>query len=311
MISYGREWYETVFCSLFSGKENSWYYKRLQKLLSLEQSTDCEQKQSDTGLRFKAFMDYAADMIICERMGKNSYQLPFAVSRVARGLFDKSVAPIAAEAVMTIGNWDYRVRSNLLEFILFDDHAENCFLEKMTIYFMALEETKKLEEEYSDKYRKMSLAEYYPEILAELDDVNESFVLEMLERIRSSSRNCSLMYDDILWKANESRIHENMMELYQKSKKSKCNFKRNMLDEETVSFMEADIKDYEMHGYSSSYNPFWIFGSQKYQENLEFILSRKQVIEFDTVWIHYLALKSKLCSQEMKYVSSFQSRCYI
>ena len=42
-----------------------------------------------------------------------------------------------------------------------------------------------------------------------------------------------------------------------------------------------------------SYSPFWIFGSKQYKQNIDFIFSRKHTVEFDSAWIHYLAIKAR------------------
>ena len=60
-----------------------------------------------------------------------------------------------------------------------------------------------------------------------------------------------------------------------------------------VDFIKMDMYEYINKGYVGSYSPFWIFGSMKYKQNIDFIFSRKHTIEFDSAWIHYLSIKER------------------
>lgn len=54
-----------------------------------------------------------------------------------------------------------------------------------------------------------------------------------------------------------------------------------------------DMYEYMNKGYVGSYSPFWIFGSRQYKQNIDFIFKQKHIMEFDSVWIHYLSIKEK------------------
>lgn len=212
-------------------------------------------------------------------------------------MFKESVAAIASEAIMSVANWDYRVRSNLLRFILFDDNPEEAFIEKMTIFFMALEETKTLEDTHMSDCKGMSFSEFYPELVREIEHLDYEYVKNILERIRSSNKRYYFAYNHALWKANEYRVPEDLREMYSKCEKSKSKYSHEGMEETLVNFIKMDMYEYINKGYAGSYSPFWIFGSMKYKQNIDFIFSRKHVEEFDTAWIHYLAIKAKETGQ--------------
>ena len=65
------------------------------------------------------------------------------------------------------------------------------------------------------------------------------------------------------------------------------------LDETLVNFIKMDMYEYINKGYAGSYSPFWIFGSMKYKQNIDFIFSRKHTVEFDSAWIHYQSIKER------------------
>jgi len=281
-----------------------------EKVLELSAKTDAQVKEEliqDTQLRFRAMLDYTLDVFTADRMESKSYQLPFAMFFVAKSMFKESVAAIASEACMTVANWDYRVRSNLLRFILFDDNAEKCFIEKMTIFFMALEECKGLEDNYMSDCKRMSLAEFYPGLLKEVENLDYEKVHSILLRIRNGKKRYCLAYNHAIWKVNESRIPANLKEMYEKCEKSKSRYSHEGMEEDLVDFIQSDMCDYLMKNEASAYNPFWIFGTGKYKENIDFIYSRKYVVEFDTIWIHYLSLKAAEEEKRIEYISSFCS----
>ena len=59
-----------------------------------------------------------------------------------------------------------------------------------------------------------------------------------------------------------------------------------------------DMYEYINKGYVGSYSPFWIFGSMKYKQNIDFIFSRKHTVEFDSAWIHYQSIKERETEKE-------------
>lgn len=202
---------------------------------------------------------------------------------------------------MSVANWDYRVRSNLLRFILFDDNPEEAFIEKMTIFFMALEETKVLEDMYMADCKGVSFSEFYPELVGEIEHLDYEYIKNILDCIRSSNKRYYLVYNHALWKANEYRVPEHLREMYLKCEKSRSKYSHEGMEETLVNFIKMDMYDYIDKGYVGSYSPFWIFGSMKYKQNIDFIFSRKHVVDFDTTWIHYLAIKAKETGQDLLY----------
>lgn len=309
MESKGMKWYEGCMNSLFEGQKNNWVYRKVRELTDdTRKNNECmEEIITDTKLRYRALLDYTTDVFTCDRMENKSYQIPFAMYFVAKSMFRESVAAIASEALMTIANWDYRVRSNLLRFILFDDDPEKYFIEKMTIFFMSLEECQSLEDVYMADCKDISFAEYYLELIRELECIDYERTEEVLQRIRNSEKRYCLIYDTVLWKANESEVPENLKSLYQKCEKSKSNYSHAGFEDDLVMFIVQDMEDYFRKGNAASYNPFWIFGSRKYKENIEFIFRRKHIVEFDTVWIQYLYLKAEDKGENVEYISSFHS----
>lgn len=202
---------------------------------------------------------------------------------------------------MSVANWDYRVRSNLLRFILFDDNPEEAFIEKMTIFFMALEETKVLEDMYMADCKGVSFSEFYPELVGEIEHLDYEYIKNILDCIRSSNKRYYLVYNHALWKANEYRVPEHLREMYLKCEKSRSKYSHEGMEETLVNFIKMDMYDYIDKGYVGSYSPFWIFGSMKYKQNIDFIFNRKHVVDFDTTWIHYLAIKAKETGQDLLY----------
>lgn len=287
------KWYGKCVESLFLGNKGSWVCRKVVELSAGIEKEPKEEIIKDTKFRFRALLDYTLDVFTGDRMENKSYQLPFAMYYVARCMFPESVAAIASEAIMSVANWDYRVRSNILRFILFDDNPEEAFIQKMTIFFMALEETKALENTHVSDCRGMSFAEFYPELVGEVELLDYEYVKNILERIRSSNKRYYLAYNHALWKANEYRVPEHLHDLYGKCEKSKSKFSHEGLEEILVDFIKMDMYEYIGKGYVGSYSPFWIFGSRKYKQNIDFIFSRKHTIEFDSAWIHYLSIKER------------------
>ncbi|MBQ8626512.1 MAG: hypothetical protein IJ419_10175, partial [Agathobacter sp.] len=284
-------WYGKCVESLFIGNKDSWVCRKVVELSAGVEKESKEEIIKDTKFRFRALLDYTLDVFTGDRMENKSYQLPFAMYYVARCMFQESVAAIASEAIMSVANWDYRVRSNILRFILLDDNPEECFLEKMTIFFMALEETKALENTHVSDCSGMSFAEFYPEIVGEIEHLDYEYVKRTLESIRSSNKRYYLTYNHALWKANEYRIPEHLRALYAKCERDKSKYSHEGLDKTLVDFIKMDMYEYINKGYVGSYSPFWIFGSMKYKQNIDFIFSRKHTIEFDSAWIHYLSIR--------------------
>ena len=287
------KWYGKCVESLFLGHKDSWVCRKVVELSSGIEKKPKEEIIMDTKFRFRALLDYTMDVFTGDRMEHKSYQLPFAMYYVARSMFGESVAAIASESIMSVANWDYRVRSNILRLILFDDNPEEGFIEKMTIFFMALEETKSLENTYVSDCSGMSFAEFYPEIVGEIEHLDYEAVKNILESIRSSNKRYYLSYNHALWKANEYRIPEHLRDLYMKREKDKSKYSHEGLEEILVDFIKMDMYEYINKGYVGSYSPFWIFGSMKYKQNIDFIFSRKHTIEFDSAWIHYLSIRER------------------
>lgn len=287
------KWYGKCVESLFLGHKDSWVCRKVVELSSGIEKKPKEEIIMDTKFRFRALLDYTMDVFTGDRMEHKSYQLPFAMYYVARSMFGESVAAIASESIMSVANWDYRVRSNILRLILFDDNPEEGFIEKMTIFFMALEETKSLENTYVSDCSGMSFAEFYPEIVGEIEHLDYEAVKNILESIRSSNKRYYLSYNHALWKANEYRIPEHLRDLYMKREKDKSKYSHEGLEEILVDFIKMDMYEYINKGYVGSYSPFWIFGSMKYKQNIDFIFIRKHTIEFDSAWIHYLSIRER------------------
>ena len=166
------KWYGKCVESLFFGHKDSWVCRKVVELSAGIEKKPKEEIIKDTKFRFRALLDYTLDVFTGDRMENKSYQLSFAMYYVARCMFPESVAAIASEAIMSVANWDYRVRSNILRFILFDDNAEEAFIQKMTIFFMALEETKALENTHVSDCSGISFAEFYPELIGEIEHLD-------------------------------------------------------------------------------------------------------------------------------------------
>ncbi len=287
------EWYKRCINSLFGNATDNWLYRLLQEFSTMCKLEKSEEIIKDTRFRYRALLDTSLDVFTGERMESKSYQLPFAMYFVAKSMFDEPVAAIASEALMTVGNWDYRVRSNLLRFILFDDNPTEMFLEKMTIYFMSLEECRRLEDVYMAACKDISFAEYYPELIKEIIDVDYEEVSGILKRIRRSPKQYYPIYDTVLWRSCEIRVPEEMRQMYRLHEKSKSKYLKAGIESDLENFVKEDMQDYIDKGYAASYNPFWLFGSSRYKDNIDFIFKRKQVVEFDVVWGQYLFLKAK------------------
>lgn len=292
------KWYEKCIESLFLGHKDSWVCRKVEELSSGTIKESKEEIIKDTKFRFRALLDYTLDVFTGDRMENKSYQLPFAMYYVARCMFQESVAAIVSEAIMSVANWDYRVRSNILRFILFDDNPKEAFIQKMTVFFMALEETKALENTHVSDCSGMSFAEFYPELIGEIEHLDYEHIKGTLECIRSSNKRYYLAYNHALWKANEYRVPEQHRELYTKCEKSKSKFSHERLDETLVNFIKMDMYEYINKGYVGSYSPFWIFGSMKYKQNIDFIFSRKHTVEFDSTWLHYQSIKEREAKKE-------------
>lgn len=285
------KWYKDCLESLFRSHMDSWVYKKV-----VEYSADAELDHKDgiimdTKHRFRALLDYTMDVFTGERMENKSYQLPFAMYYVARCMFEECLAAVASEAIMSVANWDYRVRSNILRLILFDDKPKDLFIQKMTIFFMALEETKSLENVHMSDCSRMSFSEYYPELVGEIEYLDYDYVSNKLNSIRSSNKRYYFAYNHGLWKANEYRVPQHLCELYVKCEKNRSKFYDEGLDRVLTDFIKMDMYEYINKGYVGSYSPFWIFGSRKYKENIDYIFNRKHTIEFDSVWLNYMSLK--------------------
>ncbi len=296
-----KRWYKNCFDSLFDGKEENWVYRVVKAFTEISEVRNCEEEIiKDTKFRYRALLDYSLDVFTGDRMGNKSYQLPFALYSVAKNMFKEPVAAIASEAVMMVGNWDYRVRSNLLRLILFDDNPADSFLEKMTIFFMSLEECRELEDIYMADCKDISFAEYYPELIIEMGNMNYECVRGILHRIRKSPEKYYKVYDNVLWTVCESGVPDEMKGIYRRRGESKSEYSSKGMERDLEEFIKNDMYDYIRKGYVASYNPFWLFGSGKYKENIDYIHSRKNVFESDMVWIQYLFLKSQGDGKQIK-----------
>lgn len=301
-------WYNKCLKSLLcETKDDGWFYLMIKERSAQTNKTAVDDLIKDTKLRFRALIQYTSELIIKDRMGRNSYQYPTSIYQVVKRMFVDSTAVIASEALMTIGNWDYRVRSNLLMFILLEEVKTEVFIQNMTLFFMALEETKNMEETYQLNVRDMTFSEFYPSLISEMKLYEEEYIKPVITQIRTSAINYRLLYDDILWKANACRIEQSLVELYARSKSGKSNYMTEGMQTEIIRFFDIDTGDYLEKGEASSYSPFWIFGAKHYQENLQFILDRKKMIEFDTSWIIYLQLKAEANGETPVYISSFKA----
>ena len=179
------EWLKNCTNSLFEGQTNHWVYQILQEFMTMSKVEENEEVIQDTMFRYRAVLDTSLDVFTGDRMGNKSYQLPFAMYYVTKSMFKGSITAIASEALMTVGNWDYRVRSNLLRFILFDDNPMDSFLEKITIFFMSLDECRRLEDVYMADCKDISFAEYYPEIIKEMTEIDYNQELKRVCEIKS------------------------------------------------------------------------------------------------------------------------------
>lgn len=296
-------WYKSCINSLFGKETDNWLYRILQEFSTMCRLEESEEIIKDTKFRYRALLDTSLDVFTGDRMENKSYQLPFAMYFVAKTMFKESAAAIASEALMTVGNWDYRVRSNLLRFILFDDNQTQMFLEKMTIFFMSLEECRRLEDVYMADCKDIPFTEYYPELLNEMADVDYEQVLRMLKRIRNAPEQYYHIYDNVLWEACEIRVPDEMRQAYRRQRKIKSKYSASEMESDLEDFVQKDMYDYIDKGYVASYNPFWLFGSSGYKDNIDFIFKRKHVVEFEVVWIQYLFLKAKNEGKEVEYIS--------
>lgn len=297
------EWYQNCMDSLFGKETDSWLYRILEELSVVSKLEYSEEIIKDTRFRYRALMDTSLDVFTGDRMENKSYQLPFAMYFVAKTMFKGSVVAIASEALMTIGNWDYRVRSNLLRFILFDDNPADSFLEKMTIFFMSLEECRRLEDVYMADCKDVSFSEYYPELLKEMANVDYEQILRILTRIRNAPERYYRIYDNVLWKVCARRVPNEMQQIYTKQEKNKSKYSAIGMESDLEDFVKKDMYDYIDKGYAASYNPFWLFGSSRYKDNIDFIFQKKHVVEFNVVWIQYLFLKAKSEGKKAEYIN--------
>ena len=302
------DWYQNCFDSLFNGQTDNWVYQILKKLAIASDIERNEHIIKDTRYRYQALLDTSFDVFTGDRMENKSYQLPFGMYFIAKTLFKDSVAAIASEALMTIGNWDYRVRSNLLKFIVFDDNPADSFLEKMTIFFMSLEECRRLEDVYMADCKDIPFAEYYPELLKEMEDVDYEQILRILKRIRIAPEQYYHIYDNVLWRVCEIRVPDEMKQMYRRQGEIKSKYSVIGMENDLEDFVKKDMYDYINKGYVASYNPFWLFGSSRYIDNIDFIFQRKHVVEFDVVWIQYLFLKAKDEGKEVEYLNSLPDK---
>lgn len=296
------EWYKNSMSSLFGENTDNWLYRMLRDFSVACKLGISEEIIKDTKFRYRALLDTSLDVFTGDRMENKSYQLPFAMYYVAKTMFKEPVAAIASEALMMVGNWDYRVRSNLLKFILFDDNPTEMFLEKMTIFFMSLEECRRLEDVYMADCKDISFAEYYPELLKEMVDVNYEQMSGLLKGIRNNPEQYYHIYENVLWRVCEIRVPDEMRQMYRRQGKIKSEYSVIGMESELEDFVQKDMHDYIDKGYVASYNPFWLFGSSRYKDNLDFIFQRKHVVEFDVVWIQYLFLKAKNEGREVEYI---------
>lgn len=303
MVSSCVEWYKGCIGSLFGNETDNWLYRILQEFSTICTLEKSEELIKDTKFRYRALLDTSLDVFTGDRMENKSYQLPFAMYYVAKTMFKEPVAAIASEALMTVGNWDYRVRSNLLKFIIFDDNPAEMFLEKMTIFFMSLEECRRLEDVYMADCKDVPFAEYYPELLKEMADVNYGQVLGILKRIRNVPELYYHIYDKVLWKVCEIRVPDEMRQMYRRQGKIKEKYSVVGMESDLEDFVKRDMYDYINKGYVASYTPFWLFGSSEYKDNIDFIFQRKYVAESDVVWIQYLFLKAKNEGTEAEYIN--------
>lgn len=297
------EWYKSCISSLFGNETDNWLYRILQEFATECRLEKSEEIINDTKLRYRVLLDNSLDVFTGNRMENKSYQLPFALYFVAKSMFNQPVAAVVSEALMTVGNWDYRVRSNLLRFILFDDNPTEMFLEKMTIFFMSLEECRRLEDIYMADCADISLAEYYPELLKEMANVDYEEVSGILKKIRKSPEQYYHIYDNALWKVCELRVPEKMRKIFRQHGNAKSKYIMSEMEKNLENFVKEDMYDYINKGYVASYNPFWIFGSSRYKDNFDFIFQRKHVIEFDVIWIQYVFLKAKNEGKESAYIN--------
>lgn len=297
------KWYKNCMDSMFGKETDNWLCCVLQEFSVMSKLDDSEEIIKDTKFRYRALLDTSLDVFTGDRMENKSYQLPFAMYFVAKTMFKGSVAAIASEALMTIGNWDYRVRSNLLKFILFDDNPADSFLTKMTIFFMSLEECRRLEDVYMADCKDIPFAEYYPELIKEMADVDYEQVLKILKRIRNTPELYYHIYNNVLWKACENRVPDEMRQMYRRQGKIKSKYSVKGMESDLEDFVKKDMYDYIDKGYVASYNPFWLFGSSRYKDNIEFIFQKKHIVEFNVVWIQYLFLKAKSEGKEAEYIN--------
>jgi len=299
------KWYEECIDSLFHGQKDNWVYEKIKELTALYEEQSKEDVIKDACYRFKVCLEYAVDVFIGDRMGSKSYQLPFSLYFVMQRTFPDAVAAVATEALMTVVNWDYRVRSNLLKLILYDDNPELLFLEKMTIFFMALEEGKRLEDAYMSDCKQMTLAEFYPRVIEEVSCQNYEYVKGILQRIRTSRKPYFLVFNHVLWKVNEWAIPLHLRELYAKSEKIMSRYSDEGMEQELIDFIKMDMYEYITKDCADSYNPFWLYGTKKYRWCTELIQSRKHIVEQETIWVKYLDVKATAEGKETEYISSF------
>lgn len=93
-----------------------------------------------------------------------------------------------------------------------------------------------------------------------------------------------------------------MKQMYRRQGEIKSKYSVSGMESDLEDFVQKDMYDYINKGYVASYNPFWLFGSSRYKDNIDFIFQRKHVVEFDVVWIQYLFLKAKNEGKKAEYI---------
>ena len=147
---------------------------------------------------------------------------------------------------------------------------------------------------YMADCKEIPFAKYYPELLKEMEDLDYEHVSRILKRIRNAPEQYYHIYDNVLWRACEVRVPDEMRQMYKKQEKIKSRYSVAGMESDLEDFVKKDMDDYINKGYVASYNPFWLFGSARYKDNIDFIFQRKHIVEFSVVWVQYLFLKTKM-----------------
>ncbi len=287
-------WLKNCIDSLFHDNKSNWVYKKMEDLSEVNSEESKEATIRDTKLCFMALQEFTTDVFVCDRMACKTYQFPFSIFLLAKSQFeDTSVAAIASECLQMCVNWDYRARSNILRMIIFDDCPEEKILEKLTIFFVMLEDTKRLEDAYMRDCADMSLSEYYQGLVNEVKVLDEERTRDLLKKIRKGQIDYSFVYEPVLWDVNAKCICENYHHTYTKESDKYRTPIPICIDKAVVRFLKKDIEDYVKAGQLGSYSPFWIFGTRQYAKNLNYIFVKKQLIEAHTVNILKCMLENK------------------